>query len=110
MNLGGGGEFKTMTDFRAFDLNELINNSRDFEMFKKFLESHGAINDLLCWMDIEAYMRTDPNDYKTIEDQARGLKKKYLNKKYLFSNQKSPIDSETQNMVLIITALPYFQF
>ena len=40
---------------KTFDLNELINNTRDLEMFKKFLENQNAINDLLCWMDIEAY-------------------------------------------------------
>ncbi len=40
---------------KTFDINELINNTRDLEMFKKFLENQMALNDLLCWMDIEAY-------------------------------------------------------
>ena len=40
---------------RSDDINEILNNTRDFEMFKKFLESQNALNDLLCWMDIEAY-------------------------------------------------------
>lgn len=95
-------QLQSTIDFRAFDLNELINNSRELEMFKKFLESHGALTDLFCWMDIEAYLRADPNDYKAIEDQARALKRNYLNKKYLFSSQKSPIDAETQNIVSFI--------
>lgn len=86
-------------DFRTFDLNELIGNHRELEMFKRFLESHDAINDLLCWMDIEAYLRADPHDYNAIEDQARALKRNYLNKKYLFSAKNSPIDAETQNIV-----------
>lgn len=90
---------QTAIDFRLFDLNELVGNNREFEMFKRFLESHGALNDILCWMDIEAYLRADPNDYNGIEDQARALKRNYLNKKYLFSPKKSPIDAETQNIV-----------
>jgi len=40
---------------RMLDLNEIMNNTRDFEMFKKFLESNNALNDLLCLLDIEAY-------------------------------------------------------
>jgi hypothetical protein len=83
---------------KNFDLNELMNNSRELEMFKQFLESQQALNDLLCWMDIEAYTRIDPNDVKLIEEHARMLKRKYLNKKYLFSNN-SPIDAEAQNLV-----------
>ena len=43
--------FKKQTD----DINEVLNNTREFEMFKKFLEHHNGLNDLLCWMDIEAY-------------------------------------------------------
>lgn len=86
-------------NFRTFDLNELIGNHRELEMFKRFMESKEALNDLLCWMDIEAYLRADPNDYKGIEDQARALKRNYLNKKYLFSPKNSPIDAETQNIV-----------
>ncbi|CAF0779308.1 unnamed protein product [Brachionus calyciflorus] len=82
-----------------FDLNELITDTRDFEMFKSFLESNGALNDIQCWIDIEAYTRIDPNEQQKIEEQARRLKKLYLNKKYLFS-KNGPIDSETQNLIL----------
>lgn len=82
-----------------FDLNELITNTRDFEMFKSFLESQDALTDILCWIDIEAYSRIDPNDHDLIEEQAKKLKKFYLNKKYLFS-KNGPIDSETQNLVI----------
>lgn len=91
---------RTEIDFRMLDLNELVGNHRELEMFQKFLESHRALNDLHCWMDIEAYLRADPNDYNRIEDQARALKRNYLNKKYLFSAKKSPIDAETQNIVI----------
>jgi hypothetical protein len=37
------------------DITELISNTRDYEMFRRFLESHNSINDLDCWMDIEAF-------------------------------------------------------
>lgn len=90
-----------LTSFRPLDLNELINNARDLEQFKCFLEHHGALTDLLCWMDIEAYLRLDANDYARIEDAARALKRHYLNKKYLFSSTKSPIDANTQNIVIV---------
>lgn len=82
-----------------FDLNELMNNTRDFEMFKSFLESNNALNDILCWMDIEAYSRIDPFEEEKIEEQARRLKRLYLNKKYLFS-KNGPIDDDTQNLVI----------
>lgn len=40
---------------RSDDINEILNNTRDFEMFKNFLDQQNALNDLFCWMDIEAY-------------------------------------------------------
>ncbi|RNA26889.1 regulator of G- signaling 22 [Brachionus plicatilis] len=89
----------TTSRSQFFDLNELITNTRDFEMFKSFLESKNALTDILCWMDIEAYSRIDPNDHDLIEEQAKKLKKLYLNKKYLFS-KNGPIDQETQNLIL----------
>lgn len=89
------------------DLNVLINNTRDFEMFKKFLDSKQALNDILCWLDIEAYTRIDPGEYEQIEEHARMLKKLYLNKKYIFS-KNGPIDSEAQNIVYCFFRLSYF--
>ena len=83
---------------RSDDINEILNNTRDFEMFKKFLDQHNALNDLYCYMDIEAYSRLDIKDNEQIESHARMLKKKYLNKKYFFA-KKGPIDEETQNIV-----------
>jgi len=103
---------------RMLDLNEIMNNTRDFEMFKKFLESNNALNDLLCLLDIEAYRynqafyipccitkynlfqhsQIDSNKKSEIEEHARMLRKKYLNKKYLFS-KNGPLDEETQNLV-----------
>ena len=40
---------------RSMDLKDLFNDSRDLEMFKKFLMSHNALNDILFWMDVEEY-------------------------------------------------------
>jgi hypothetical protein len=42
-------------NFILMDVAELISNTRDYEMFRRFLESHNSINDLDCWMDIEAF-------------------------------------------------------
>jgi hypothetical protein len=42
----------------------------------------------------------DPEDLEKIEEDAKILKKKYLNKKYFFS-QTGPADHETQNNVRI---------
>lgn len=67
-------------------------------MFKQFLDSNQSLDDILCWMDMEAYTRLDPSDEHKIEDQARMLRKNYLNKKYFFS-KNGPIDTETQNIV-----------
>jgi hypothetical protein len=36
-------------------LKEIINNSREFEMFKAFLQSKNALIDVLFWQDLEAY-------------------------------------------------------
>ncbi len=86
-------------NFDALDMNEfIIRNTRELEQFKKFLDSHGSLNDLLCWMDIEAYMRIDPNETYRIEQHAKMLKKRYFNKKYFFAKDGS-VDSETQNLV-----------
>ena len=41
---------------RSDDINEILNNTRDFEMFKKFLDQQNALNDLFCWMDIEVIL------------------------------------------------------
>ena len=37
------------------DIAELISSTKDFEMFKKFLDSQNSLIDLECWMDIEAF-------------------------------------------------------
>lgn len=88
-------------DFENLDLEKFMTkNTREFEMFKKFLESQGFTNDLTCWMDIEAYMRLDPNDRAGIESHARMLKKRYFNKKYFFAKNGGPIDAESQNLIL----------
>jgi hypothetical protein len=92
-------------DFDTIDQNAFITkNTREFEMFKKFLESQTSINDLLCWMDIEAYTRLDPNDRAKIEDHARMLKKRYFNKKYFFARD-GPIDADTQNLVIYFMSI-----
>jgi hypothetical protein len=92
-------------DFESIDLNGFMTkNTREFEMFKQFLDSMSAINDLLCWMDIEAYTRLDPTDRVKIEEHSRMLKKRYFNKKYFFAKD-GPIDAETQNLVKIIDLL-----
>lgn len=96
---GLSGVSSLMNNIKILDLNDLINHSRELEMFKEFLDSQNALNDLYCWMDIEAYTRLHPNELKLIEEQARMLKRKYLNKKYLFS-ANSPIDADTQNLVI----------
>ena len=86
-------------DFENLDLNTFITkNMREFEMFKKFMESQGSLTDLLCWMDIEAYIRIDANDKAKIEEHACMLKKRYFNKKYFFARD-GPIDPEAQNLV-----------
>ena len=36
-------------------LKEIINNSREFEMFKAFLQSKNSLIDILFWQDLEAY-------------------------------------------------------
>lgn len=81
------------------DLGDLISNSKDYEMFRKFLDTQNALNDLDCWIDIEAFSQIEATDQEAIDNAARLLRKKYLNKKYLFS-KNGPIDEETQNIIL----------
>lgn len=50
------------------------------------------------------FSQIDEEDIERIEEHAKMLKRKYLNKKYFFS-QTGPIDHETQNIVIFIPLL-----
>jgi hypothetical protein len=39
-----------------YNLNDVLNNSNEFEMFKLFMQSNNSFFDLQCFLDIESYM------------------------------------------------------
>ena len=39
----------------AYNLSDILSDTRDLDMFKRFLLSHNSLDDLLCWMDIQEY-------------------------------------------------------
>lgn len=51
-----------------------------------------------CWMDMEAWRRTAPEDHQLRDQRAKDIKKNYLNKKYFFG-PNSPASKDGQNKV-----------
>ena len=52
----GGVPHNKSTRYRTtFDIYEIVGNSRDLDMFKRFMESQCAAEELNCWLDIEAF-------------------------------------------------------
>ena len=45
------------SEFREWKLETLVHNRIELEHFKQFLNENYASNDLMCWMDIEAFRR-----------------------------------------------------
>ena len=66
-----------------------------------FLNEHLAAQDLMCWMEIEAF-RGIPATDRTIRDiKAKQLRVNYFNKKYFFG-PSSPATKEQQRQVYMV--------
>lgn len=75
--------------------------TRNFVLSQIFLNEHFAAQDLMCWMEIEAF-RGIPVGDRTIRDiKAKQLRSHYFNKKYYFG-PNSPATKEQQRQVHII--------
>lgn len=69
-----------------------------------FLNEHLAAQDLMCWMEIEAF-RGIPVSDKAIRDiKAKQLRSHYFNKKYFFG-PSSPATKEQQRQVLHVPSI-----
>lgn len=64
-----------------------------------FLNEAYAAEDLMCWMDIEAYRGISAKEDSMREYKARQLRKKYLNKQYYFG-PNSPASKEAQRLTV----------
>ncbi|XP_064382718.1 regulator of G-protein signaling 22-like isoform X2 [Halichondria panicea] len=84
---------------RAISLNDIMKNRIELDHFKIYLNEHCAAQDLMCWMEIEAFRGIPIND-KTIRNmKAKQLKTRYFNKGYLFG-PNSPATKEAQRQIV----------
>ena len=71
-----------------------------------FLNEHLAAQDLMCWMEIEAF-RGIPVSDKTMRDiKAKQLRSNYFTKKYFFG-PNSPATKEQQRQVYTVETLAW---
>ena len=61
-------------------------------------EDNYAIQDLMCWLDIESFRRMPHHDAEKRDNKAKDVKTKYLNKKYFFG-PNSPASRKEQHSV-----------
>jgi len=66
-----------------------------------FLNEHCAAQDLMCWMEIEAFRGVPVNDRTIRNMKAKQLKGRYFTKSYLFG-ANSPASKEAQRQVHVI--------
>lgn len=71
-----------------------------------FLNKHCAAEDLMCWMDIEAFRGLPATDKYFRDHKARQIRKAYFNKNYFFG-PKSPASKEAQRQVIMAGGLCY---
>ena len=83
-------------EFREYSLEKLVHNRLELEHFRVFLAENYASMDLLCWMDIEAFRRIPHTEERRRDLKAKDIRRKYLNKKYLFG-PNSPAGKEGQD-------------
>ncbi|BFY99466.1 hypothetical protein BsWGS_02506 [Bradybaena similaris] len=86
-------------EFRNWNMAKLAQNKLELEYFRQFLIPRYAEIDLKCWMDMEAWRRTAPDDSSLRDQRAIEIKKNYLNKKYFFG-LNSPAGIDGQNKVM----------
>ncbi|CAG5132718.1 unnamed protein product, partial [Candidula unifasciata] len=85
--------------FANWNMAKLAQNKLELEYFRQFLIPRCAEIDLKCWMDMEAWRRTAPDDSALRDQRAIEIKKNYLNKKYFFG-PNSPAGKDGQNKVM----------
>ena len=74
-----------------------------------FLNENMAAQDLMCWMEIEAFRGIPPKDGYLRDLKARELRMRYFTKKYLLG-PRSPASKEAQRQVgmgVVYRARPY---
>ena len=81
-----------------------LSNQTELHYFRKFMEEKQALNDLLCFLDIEEYRRVPHTDGATRNSLASQIKEKFLNKKYFF-NANSPANKMNQKKVSSVSNL-----
>lgn len=71
-----------------------------------FLNKHCAAEDLMCWLDIEAFRGIPVSDKYFRNLKAKQVRKAYFNKNYFFG-PKSPASKEAQRQVIMAGGLCY---
>ena len=71
-----------------------------------FLNKCCAAEDLMCWMDIEAFRGLPASDKYFRSMKAKQIRKVYFNKKYFFG-PKSPASKEAQRQTIMAGGLCY---
>ncbi len=71
-----------------------------------FLNKYCAAEDLMCWMDIEAFRGLPASDKFFRDLKARQIRKTYFNKHYFFGS-KSPASKEAQRQTIMAGGLCY---
>lgn len=71
-----------------------------------FLNKHCAAEDLMCWLDIEAFRGLPISDKYFRDLKAKHIRKAYFNKKYFFGS-KSPASKEAQRQTIMAGGLCY---
>lgn len=104
---------------KATSLNDIMKNRVELDQFKVphtcmhtctqsdththtqiFLNEQCAAQDLMCWMEIEAFRGIPVSDKTMRNVKAKQLKGRYFNKSYLFG-PNSPASKEGQRQVRI---------
>jgi len=91
---------KSMTDVSEtkFTLRRIVHNRPEMEHFRAFLAENLAVNDLDCWLDIEALRRV-PDHLRA--DRVDLVVGKYFNDEYFYGSA-SPANRHEQDKVALL--------
>jgi len=89
-----------MTDVSEtkFTLRRIVHNRPEMEHFRAFLAENLAVNDLDCWLDIEALRRV-PDHLRA--DRVDLVVGKYFNDEYFYGSA-SPANRHEQDKVALL--------
>eukprot|EP00731_Ephydatia_muelleri_P031590 Em0023g97a len=83
----------------AISLSDILKNDEELEQFKMFLNECQGAQDLMCWMEIEAFRAIASGNKHLRHYTAKQLRQKYFTKEYFFG-PNSPTTREAQREVV----------